>query len=155
QQIAHTLERLYADSLDAHLREITHHLIRAGSTTAPETVVAYSRRAGDQACMTASWSDAAQYYEAALAAAESIPHFPVGERAELGYRAGLARYWDMDAGPALAHYEAAIADYRVAGALRGLARALMEQARTSYTLASVPLGTLVDIQPLELALEAL
>ena len=105
--------------------------------------------------MTASWSDAAQYYEAALLAAESIAHFPVRDRAELHFPAGLARYWDMDAGPALAHYEAAIADYRVAGELRGLARALMEQARTRYTLASVPLGTLVDVQPLEVALEAL
>lgn len=155
QQIAQTLEHLYADSRDAHLQEIAHHLIRAGPAAAPETIVMYARRAGDQTFTAAAWSDAAQYYEAALSAAESIAHFPVRDRAELHYRAGLARYWDMDAGPALDHYEKAIAAYRLAGEIQGLARVLMEQARTYYTLASVPLGTLADIQPLEAALEAL
>jgi tetratricopeptide (TPR) repeat protein len=155
QQIGQMLERLYANSFDAHLREIAHHFIRAGPVAAPETIVTYARRAGDQAFMAAAWGDAAQYYEAALSAAESIPHFPVRDRAELHYRAGLAYYWDMDAGPTIDHYEKAIAAYRFAGDIRGAARALMEQARTRYTLASVPLGTLVDIQPLEAALEAL
>lgn len=155
QQIAQILEHLYADSRDAHLQEIAHHLIRAGPAAAPETIVMYARRAGDQAFTAAAWSDAAQYYEAALSAAESIAHFPIRDRAELHYRAGLARYWDMDAGPALDHYEKAIAAYRLAGDIRGVTRALMEQTRTRYTLSSVPLGTLVDMQPLEAALEAL
>ena len=155
QQIAQTLEQMYADSRDAHLREIAHHFIRAGPAAAPETIVTYARGAGDQAFTAAAWGDAAQYYEAALSAAESIAHFPVRDQAELHYRAGLARYWDMDAGPALDHYEKAILAYRFAGDIRGVARALMEQTRTRYTLSSVPLGTLVDIQPLEAALEAL
>lgn len=155
QQIAQTLEHLYVDSLDEHLHEIAQHLIRAGAATAPETIVMYARRAGEQAFMAAAWSDAAQYYEAALAAAESIVHFPLCERADLHYRAGLARYWDMDAGPTLDHYDKAIAAYRSVGDIPGTARALMEQARTRYTLASVPLGILVDLQPLEEALVAL
>ena len=155
QQIGQMLEHLYADSFDAHLREIAHHFIRAGPAAAPETIVTYARRTGDQAFMAAAWGDAAQYYEAALSAAESIPHFPVRDRAELHYRAGLAHYRDMDAGPTIDHYAKAIAAYRLAGDIRGAARALMEQARTRYTLASVPLGTLADIQPLEAALEAL
>ncbi len=155
QDIAQQLEHLYADNLDAHLREIAYHLVHAGSAATPATVVAYARRAGDQAFTTAAWGEAAQYYEAALEAARSIPHFPVRERAELHYRAGLARYRDMDAGPSLDHYEKAVAAYRQVGEIRGVARALMEQTHTRYTLASVPLGTLADIQPLEVALEAL
>lgn len=155
QQIAQTLERLYADRLDVHLREIAHHLMRAGSAAAPETSMTYACRAGDQAFMAAAWNDAAQYYEAALSAAESIPSFPIRDRADLHYRAGLARYWDMDPGPTLDHYDKAIAAYQLAGDIRGVARALMEQARTRYTLASVPLGTLVNIGLLEAALEAL
>ena len=155
QQIGQMLEHLYADSFDAHLREIAHHCIRAGPAAAPETVVTYARRAGDQAFMAAAWGDAARYDEAALSTAESITDFSVRERAELHSRAGLAHYWDMDAGPTIDHYEKAIAAYRLAGDIRGVARALMEQTRTRSTLASVPLGTLADIQPLEAALEAL
>jgi tetratricopeptide (TPR) repeat protein len=155
QQIAQMLEQMYAGSRDAHLREIAHHFIRAGPAAAPEAIVTYARGAGDQAFAAAAWGDAAQYYEDALSAAESIANFPVRDQADLHYRAGLARYWDMDAGPALDHYEKAILAYRSAGDIRGVARALMEQTRTRYTLSSVPLGTLVDIQPLEAALEAL
>jgi tetratricopeptide (TPR) repeat protein len=155
QQIAQMLEQMYAGSRDVHLREIAHHFIRAGSAAAPEAIVAYARGAGDQSFAAAAWGDAAQYYEDALSAVESIANFPVRDQADLHYRAGLARYWDMDAGPALDHYEKAILAYRSAGDIRGVARALMEQTRTRYTLSSVPLGTLVDIQPLEAALEAL
>ena len=35
QQIGQMLEHLYADSFDAHLREIAHHCIRAGPAAAP------------------------------------------------------------------------------------------------------------------------
>jgi tetratricopeptide (TPR) repeat protein len=52
-------------------------------------------------------------------------------------------------GPCLDQYEQAIAAYRLAGNVPGLARALMEKTRVHFTLASVPYGTLVDIQPLE------
>ena len=155
QQIAQILQRLHADHLDAYLREITHHLIRAGEATAPQVIVDYAHKSGDQAFMTAAWSEAAQYYEAALSASASIAQFSIRDRAELHYRAGLARYRDMDAGPALAHYEEAIAGYRLAGNLQGVARSLMEQTRTRYTLAAGPLGALVDIEPLATVLEAL
>jgi len=155
QQIAQTLERQHAHNLDRHLRAITHHIIQAGSATDPKIIVAYAHKAGDQAFLTAAWSEAAQYYEAALSASESIDPFPVRDRAELHYRAGLARYRDMDAGPALAHYEAAVAAYQIIDDRPGVARALMEQTRIYYTLAPVPLGMLVDLNALEAALEAL
>ena len=155
QQIAQILQRIHAEHLDAYMREITHHLIRAGEATTPQVIVNYAYKAGDQAFMTAAWSEAAQYYEAALSASASIAQFSIRDRAELHYRAGLARYRDMDAGPALAHYEEAIAAYRLARNLEGIARSLMEQTRTRYTLAAGPLGALVDIEPLATALEAL
>src|SRR5207244_3446870 len=41
------------------------------------------------------------------------------------------------------------------GDIRGLARTLMEKTRISFTLATVPLGTLADLKPLEDILTAL
>jgi predicted ATPase len=65
QQIAQSLERLYATNLEAHILELAHHLVRAGPAAEGE----YARRAGNQAVARFAWSDAARYYEAALAAA--------------------------------------------------------------------------------------
>ena len=115
----------------------------------PDTAVAYARRAGDHAFSVFAWGDAASYYEAALAAAESAGHLSVRDRAELHYWAGRARHRDQDVGPCLAHYEQAAAAYQEASDVGGLARVLMEKAEIQYTLASVPLGTLPDVQPLE------
>jgi tetratricopeptide (TPR) repeat protein len=154
-QIAQTLQRLYADCLDAHLLDIAHHLVRAGTVADTDTVVAYARRAGDQAFRVFAWGDAASYYEAALAAAESSGRLSIRDRAELHYWAGRAHHRDQDAGPCLAHYEQAAEAYRLVEDVRGLARVLMEKAEIQYTLASVPLGTLPDMQPLEGILAAL
>jgi serine/threonine protein kinase/class 3 adenylate cyclase/tetratricopeptide (TPR) repeat protein len=154
-RIARTLEQVYAEHLEEHTLEIAHHLIRAGPAAAPDTVVAYARRAGDQACSAFAWGEAARYYEAASSASEPSGHLSVQERAALHYWAGLAYYRDRDVGPCLDHYEKAIEAYRLIGDLRGLAQVLMEKARTHYTLASVPYGTMVDVQPLEDILRAL
>jgi predicted ATPase len=85
QQIAQTLQSLYADNLDAHILEIAHHLVRAGPVADTDTVVAYTRRAGDQAFAVFAWGEAAHYYEAALSAAESSSHFSLRDREELHY----------------------------------------------------------------------
>jgi len=77
------------------------------------------------------------------------------ERADLHYWAGLAHFYDQDVGPCLHHYERAIQGYRTSGDLPGLARTLLEQTRTRFTLATVPLGTVADIKPLEDVLSAL
>jgi predicted ATPase/class 3 adenylate cyclase len=154
-QIAQTLQRLYADRPDAHLLDIAHHLVRAGRAADPDTVATSARRAGDQAFGVFAWGDAASYYEAALAAIESSGRLSVHDRAELHYWAGRARHRDQDVGPCLAHYEQAAEAYRQAHDVRGLARVLMERAEIQYTLASVPLGTLPDMQPLEDILAAL
>jgi class 3 adenylate cyclase/DNA-binding NarL/FixJ family response regulator len=155
QQIAQTLEQLYADSLDEHLLEIAHHLVRAGPIAAVTTVVEYARRAAEQAFAIFAWDEAAYYYEAALSAAESTGQLSVHDQAELHYWAGLAHYWNQDVGPCLDHYEKAIAAYRLTDDVRGLAQALIGKTHTRFTLASVPLGALADLQPLEDVLTAL
>ncbi|MGH7305829.1 MAG: ATP-binding protein, partial [Candidatus Rokuibacteriota bacterium] len=155
RQIAESLERLYADSPDTHLLEIAHHLVHAGSAAPAEVVVEYARRAADHALAVFAWSEAARYYEAALSAAQSTGRLSATDRASLHYRAGLAHYHDRDVGPCLHNYEKAIEGYRVTGDTEGLAQALMEKTRTQLTLAAVPLGALVDIQPLEDILTAL
>jgi class 3 adenylate cyclase len=154
KQVAESLQQLYGDSADPHVLEIAHHLVRAGSSVAPGLIVEQARRAADHAFRMFAWSDAARYYEAALAAAGGS-QLSIKERADLQYWAGLAHYHDQDVGPCLHHYDLAIAGYRLSGDRAGLARALMERTRTQFTLAAVPLGTLADLKPLEEALSAL
>lgn len=155
QQIAQTLERLYATNLEAHVLELAHHLVRAGPAAEGEKVIAYARRAGNQAFARFAWSDDARYYEAALAAAEATGQLSTQDRADFHYWAGLAHYRDQDAGPILDHYAKAIEGYWLVGDLRGPAWTLMDKTRIHYTLASVPYGTLVDVAPLEEVLDAL
>jgi class 3 adenylate cyclase/tetratricopeptide (TPR) repeat protein len=155
KQIAERLQRLYADHRDVHLMEIAHHLVRAGAAADADTVVDCARRAADQAFGVFAWSEAAYYYEAALAAAKFASRLSTEDRASFHYRAGLAHYYDQDVGPCLHHYDKAIDAYREIGDIRGLAQALMEKTRTHFTLATVPLGTLADLKPLEDVLGAL
>ena len=152
-QIAQALEHLYADSLEAHLLEIAPHLLRAGPTAQAEEVMNYARRAGDQAFSVSAWREAAHYYEGALSAAESCGRLSLHDRAEMHYRAGLAYYRNQDMGPCLDHHNKAIEAYRLAGDMRGLAQALMEQTRIPYRTS--PYGTQVDVQALENVLQAL
>src|SRR5262249_18805197 len=154
-QIAQTLEQLYAGSPEAHLLEIVHHLVNAGAAAEAQKIVQYAWRAGDQAFAMFAWDEAARYYEAALSAAENTTSLSVPDRAALHYRAGLAHYRDMDVGPALDHYEKAIAAYRLTNDLHGLAQVLEIRTRAYLTQASVPYGTLADVQLVEEVLNAL
>ena len=151
RHIAQVLESLYVDHLEEYTLEIAHHLIRAGPDVVLDKVVMYARRAGDQACSAFAWGEAARYYEAALAS----DVLSMQERAELHYRAGLAYHRDQDIGPCLDHYKKAIEVYRTIGDVRGLAHTLMRKTELQYSLTSVPLGSLADVQPLEEALEVL
>jgi class 3 adenylate cyclase/DNA-binding CsgD family transcriptional regulator/tetratricopeptide (TPR) repeat protein len=155
RQIGETLQRLYAESVDAHVLEIAHHLVRAGQAADMETVAAYARQAGDRAFTAFAWGEAAHYYEAALSAAEATGQLSPHDRAELHYWAGLAHYRDQDAGPSLEQYAKAIEAYRLTGDICGLAQALMDKTRIHCSLASVPFGTLADVVPLEEILETL
>ncbi len=152
-QIAAALEELYADRSDEHISEVAHHLVRAGPLAAAEKVVEYARRAADKAFSVYAWGEAAQYYEAALAAARDSDRFSTGDRAELHRLAAFAHSHGQDIGPARAHIEEAIKAFRDAGDLRGLAIALAQQGRDHN--ARTPPGGMVDVQPLEDILEEL
>lgn len=154
-QIAQTLERLYAGSLDAHLLEIARHFISAGSEAEAKKVMECALRAGDLAFTLFAWGEAARYYEAALKAASFMEQFSAHERAEFHHRAGLSYYRDMDIGPGLDHYEKAIAAYRLTDDLEGLAHVLMAKTRAYMTQAAVPYGTLIDMRMLEEVLDVL
>src|SRR5262249_38860314 len=112
-------------------------------------VIAVARRAGDRAFAGAAFREASRFYQAALAAGGDGSRLSVLERAELHYRAGLASFREQDVGPCLENYERAVAGFREAGDLRGLALALMGRTRAYFTLASVGYGTLIDPQPLQ------
>ena len=154
-QIARSLEDFYANELDGHVMEIAHHIERAGPVAEWSALVKYARRAGDQALRVFAWGNAAQHYEAALAAGDSTGRLSLHDRAELHYWAGLSHYRDQDVGPCLDHYEKAIESYRLCGNVQGLARVLMEKTRTQFTLASVPYCTLIELQQLQEVLDAL
>ena len=155
RQIAETLERVYIDRLDDRVLEIAHHLVCAGPIAEPEKVAEYAHRAGDQALAVFAWGEAARYYEAALAAAESCERLSPHDQAELHYLAGFAYYRDLDVGPCQDHYERAIESFRKTGDTAGVTRALTEKMRVGYTLNAVPFGTLVDPKPLDDVLKSL
>lgn len=155
RRIAETLEELHADALEEHVQEIAHHWIAAGAAGDPARLVKFARRAGDQAFDAFGWPEAARYHEATLADASSAEHLSVRERADLHYRAGLSHYRNMDPGPCLDHFDKAVDAYRSIGDTTGMGRTLLEAARTRYTLAAVPYGTLIEVGPVENILGAL
>ncbi len=155
RRIAAALEDLYRHDLPAHLLEIAHHVLAADALADPEQLVSYAKQAGDHAMTVYAWRDAARYYEAALAATDDAETLSPTDRADLHDQAGLARYRAQDAGPSLSHFTHAMQAFRDQGNIAGWASAAMEKARTQNTFAAVSLGDLIDLQPLEEALEAL
>jgi hypothetical protein len=71
------------------------------------------------------------------------------DSAEFHCWAGLAHRWDQDAGHCRVHHEGPIRACWLAGNIWGLAEALVEKTQTYLALASIPLGTLVDLQSLD------
>jgi len=154
-QAAAALEPLYADGLEQHIEEIARHLVNSGSLADAEKVVEYARAAGDRAFALFAWGEAARYYEAALAAAQTSALFSTHDVALLRYQAGLAYLRDEDVGPSLDQFDRAIAGFEETGDDRGLVRAFAEKVRIRYTLSSTAIGTLADVEPLRVALERL
>lgn len=148
-RIAQALESSYGRAVDVPILEIAHHLVYSGAETEAEKLAVYARRAGDIAFSRSAWGEATQYYEAALSAVTSEQNSTLQERAELHHLAGRAHYRNMDVGPALDHYERAVACFQLTDDVRGLSQALAEKVQISFTLASVPYGTLIDLNPLE------
>ncbi len=135
--------------------ELARHLIAAGPSAEPATVLVYAQTAGDRAFAGASWRDAARFYRAALAADDTMQRLGPRERSQLHFLAGQAHFRDQDAGPCLEQFELAVAGFAACGDMRGHARALAGRTRAEITLAAVPYGTLIDPAPLRAAAEAM
>jgi class 3 adenylate cyclase len=152
--VAEGLAGLAAAKGDDRQLEIAHHRIGAGPAADPARVVTECRRAGELAGTRHAWTDAARFYEGALAAAQRDPRLLSDQaRGELHFRAGFAYYRDQDAGSCLAQFDAAVAAARAAGDLPGLARALLGRIRASFTLVSVSYGVRIETGELEAVVE--
>lgn len=155
RRIAEFLERRYGDDLQAHAGPIAHHWIRGQTRADAAKAVHYARLAGEQAFAVFASGEAALSYEAALSVDARAGGLSQADLADLHYRAALAHYRNMDGSACLQHLERAIEIYRNIDDVAGQARALMEQARTYFTLAPVSYGTLIDVSGLEQSLERL
>ena len=155
-RIAEVLTRLVRTPGLARPLEVAHHLLAAGSLADPDELIRWATEAGDRSLDLFAWADAARFYRASAMALSGKDDLPsVRRRAELHFRAARAFTRAFDPGPSQDHFERAVADFSETGDLHGLARALVERARNQITLNSVPYGTLLDVAPLERALEQL
>ncbi len=141
-QIAQVLECMYAQTLEAHVLEIAYHMVAAGALAEARKTVHYACQAGDQAFAIYAWETAVRYYEAAIQAAASLASMAAQERAHLYYQAGVAHYWNQDAGPAQERLAQASAVYQTLGDRHGLAKSLIVQAQLGFMHASLPYGEL-------------
>jgi DNA-binding NarL/FixJ family response regulator len=156
----HEMHRQVAQEIDArhgsdpkYLAEIAHHFEMAGPAVDPSWSLKYSRQAGDQALAVYAWDSAAHHYQAAITAAEAIEATAPGDLARLHLLAGFACYRNLDAGPALHHLERAIEGCTAVDDIKGLTEALALQTRCRLTQVAVPYGTMLDLAPLEKAVE--
>lgn len=154
-RIAETLERLHADNLDPHVVRIAGHLLAAGSLPDTEKVVEYARAAGEEAFRIFAWGDAARLFAAAAQRALDADVFSMHDVADLYFRAGLCAFRDTDAGPGLDYLAKAIELFEATGDDAGLLRAQTYRARSLITIAAAPIGTLIDVEPLRAAIEAM
>jgi tetratricopeptide (TPR) repeat protein len=154
-RIASRLEEMYEARLDRAILRIAHHLVRAGSAADATKVVAFAQRAAFHALASFAWHEAAELFEAALAAAAEGAVVSPRELAELHAWAGFTYDKSGDRGPCLEHLEAAIAGFRRVGDGRGLATALNIKTRARITFGMVTYRDFDDIVPLETALREL
>ncbi|HLC28411.1 MAG TPA: AAA family ATPase [Dehalococcoidia bacterium] len=154
REIASALERLHADELDQYTAEVAGHLVNSGPLAEAEEVVEMAREAAARALNVYAWREAAQFYEAALAAAPRSERFSLHDMALLHSSAAFAYYRDQDVGPALDHFADAINGFRETGDNRNLALALTEEVRLRSSV-GVSYGTLVEVGPLQEALSGL
>ena len=147
-QLAQGLERWHAANLQAGLRELAPHLLRAGRHDNASQAVWYAQQAGDMAFASFAWREAAGHYEAALKAAEAAGLCAAQQCAALHYQAGLAHCRARDVGPCLEHYKQAAQLYRAGHDTAGMARLLVEQTRAHMNFAVTRHQVLEETQQL-------
>jgi ATP/maltotriose-dependent transcriptional regulator MalT len=154
RRIAGALERLHYDGIETHLIRIANHLLMAGNLADPTVVVEYARAAGNNAWNVLAWGEAARLFgaaaERAVKSGEVSPH----DVADLHYRSAMASFRDTDPGPTLEHLGRAVEGFAATNDTRGVLQAETLKARTQITIAPVPIGTMVNVEPLQGAIEA-
>ncbi len=146
---AHTavrIEDLWGPEAEDHATEIAGHLIEAGAEADSARMLKYAARAGDAACFGFDWTDAARFYEAAIAAA-GTGGLGVAEQARLNYACGYAYLRDGSIPAAHEKYAVAVEGFRALGDTPMLAQALIEEH--SAVLEAAGPGGSVDPHPLE------
>ena len=154
-RIVEHLERTHAGEHEAGALEIAHHLMRAGSAADPARLVRATVQAADRAMQSFAWHEAANLLEAAIAAVATGAPLPAAELGELHRRAGIAYFHRFDGGPCVEHLDRAIAAFRAANDVCGLAQALNDRALIGLQLGLVSFGELQAVAPLEEALAQL
>ncbi|MBM4337397.1 MAG: hypothetical protein FJ108_16045 [Deltaproteobacteria bacterium] len=150
--LAGVLEELHSDGSHKHAVEIARHLLRAGPRADPDRVAVFARRAGDQAFEVCAWSEATEFYEAALGVEARLS---AAERAEIHFRTGVAIGHDLDYARAYEHFSAAAREFRAAGDGTSFAWALMNAARVRAALSPGAARDGADLRRLESLYEQL
>ncbi|HWI00699.1 MAG TPA: hypothetical protein VNT27_10240, partial [Propionibacteriaceae bacterium] len=86
-QAANAIERLYADNLEEHAADLTHHLSRSGRAADRPRLVRYLTIAGERAAEAAAFEDAVAHFEQALSLLEGTAQ---DARAEMLERLAMA-----------------------------------------------------------------
>jgi tetratricopeptide (TPR) repeat protein len=148
-RIATRLEEMRAARPDGGILRIAHHLVRAGAMADPAKVIRRARSAAFRALGSCAWHEAAELFEAALAAALRAPVATDLEIAELHAWAGYTYSKSDDRGPCIEHLDAAIEGFRASGDRRGFLTALHLKTRARIDFGVVAYRDLDDIRPLE------
>ena len=147
RRIAERLDAAYGTAPGDHLLALAEHLLRGRA--APDRLAEVCAAAADRAVAAQDWGRAAQFYEAALDAADAAdavvgagPH-----RAEWSLGAGIAHFQVLDLQRAEARLRDAI---RLAGDdLHLHGRAALALTRCRLTQGSRQVGRLIDLSELE------
>jgi DNA-binding CsgD family transcriptional regulator/tetratricopeptide (TPR) repeat protein len=153
-RIADALQRMSEDDVDAHILEIAEHLRRSGGLADSSEVIEYSRRAAEQAMRVFAWGEAARFFSAAADRAVDSATFSPRDVAELEYLAALAHFRNMDPALVLDRLGRAIESFGAAGDAHGVLLAEVLDARTHMTIGDLPVGTMMDVEPLMTAIDA-
>ena len=96
EQTALALERLFADQLEEHYRELAHHYRHSRNT---EKAIAYLQKVGQQVSHSSAHVEAVGYFTTALDLLTTLPHTPERAQWELSLQLRLAASLQVTKGP--------------------------------------------------------